>query len=362
MMNWRLNILLPTLAILMLSSCSDEVSQRLAPTSRALGLANHITVVSDESMWETDIRDTFEYYYQAAYPILPQPEPLFDVRHYNPIELNRDEMKRELRTYIFLADLNDPNSETTKMVLNDLGAQKANKAKTDPTYNSAVGYNRWASDQMVIYLFGKNREDLQKQIVKQFPAVAKKINKFDEEKIYSTTYLAKSSTKLNNQFQETYKASIDIPSDYFLAIHEGKTMWFRKETDFISYNIMVTEFPYVSESQLSKAGQKQVLDSLGLKYVSTELDGTYKKINDTDLPMLAETSNLGNAYAIETRGIWEIENDFMGGPFLSYGVLSPDKKRIILLEGFVHAPGKEKRKHMQFLEVILKSFKFDVTQ
>jgi len=311
---------------LLFSSCTEEMSSRLNPIPKALGLANHITVIADNNLWESDMRDTFEYYFQAAYPILPQPEPLFDLKHYTYKDIAQSTIKRELRTYV------------------------------------AVGYNRWAKNQLVIYLFGKNREDLMTQIVQQFPAIAKRVNKFDEEKIYSLTYLAKSSTRLNSMFKENYNATIDVPADYFLALHEDKTMWFRKETDFISFNLMITEVPYRNEEQLKKSGQKAIMDSLGLKYVSTEIDATYKKINDVDLPMLAEASNLGNSYAIETRGIWEIENDFMGGPFLSYGVLSPDKKRILLLEGFVHAPGKEKRKYMQQMEVILQSFRFDIEQ
>jgi len=317
---WRSYLLVVFVGSLLFTSCTEEMSSRLNPIPKALGLANHITVIADNTLWESDLRDTFEYYFQAAYPILPQPEPLFDIRHYTYKDISQSTIKRELRTYVVLANLEDQSSEVSKMVLEDLGAERGNRAKTDPSYNSAVGYNRWAKDQMVIYLFGKNREDLMTQIVQQFPSIAKKVNKFDEDKIYSLTYLAKSSTRLNTMFKENYNATIDVPADYFLALHEDKTMWFRKETDFISFNLMITEVPYRDENQLKKSGQKAIMDSLGLKYVSTEIDATYKKINDVDLPMLAEASNLGNSYPIETRGIWEIENDFMGGPFLSYGV------------------------------------------
>ena len=334
----------------------------MSPIPQALGAANSISVIADATLWNSDLKDTFQNYFQAAYPILPQPEPIFDVRHFTPKQLEENELRKEFRTYIILADLADANSPGTQLVLKDLGTEKANRAKTDPSYNSAVGYNRWAKGQLVIYLFGKNRDDLFKQIGKQFPAIAKKINKFDEEKIYATVYIQKSNFKLNEDFKTTFNASLDIPSEYFLAIKEGKTMWFRKETDVISSNIFVTEVPYRSQDQLSKVGMKRTLDSLGIKYVSTDIQGTFKRINDVDLPMLSETTNLGENYAVESRGIWEIENDFMGGPFLSYAVLSPDKKRIVYLEGFLHAPGKEKRKYMQYLEVILNSFKFQTEQ
>jgi len=344
------------------SSCSEEMSRRLEPKSQALDRANVINVIADEALWNSPTKDSFEYYFEAAYPILPQPEPLFDIRHYTPIQLSQNELRKELRTYLMIADLSDPNSPTAKMILKDLGESKANQAKTDPNYHSAVGYNKWANGQLMIYLFANGKEDLQEQIAKNFSSIAKKVNEFDEEKIFSTVYVKGSNSDLSNRFKEMYSATLDIPTDYFSAIQQDKTMWLRRETDIVSMNIMITEVPYKSEAQLTKDGIKAVRNSLGKKYVSSDEEGSYMVTNDEDLPMFINSKNIGSAYGIEARGIWEMENDFMGGPFIHYAILSPDKKRIIYMDGFIHAPSKEKRKYMQYLEVIFNSFKFAETQ
>jgi len=350
------------LSLFSLSSCSEEMRGRLEPKSQALDRANVINVITDDALWNSPTKDSLEYYFESAYPILPQPEPLFDVRHFTPIQLSQNELRKELRTYLMVADLSKPDSPTTKMILADLGETKANQAKTDPNYNTAVGYNKWANGQLMIYLFANGEQELQRVIAKNFSSIAKKVNEFDEEKIFSTVYVQGSNRDLSNQFKDVYAATLDIPTDYFMAIHEKKTMWLRRETDVVSMNIMITEVPYKSESQLTKKGVKAVRDSLGLKYVSSDEQGSYMVTNDEDLPMFINSRNIGPAYGVESRGIWEMEKDFMGGPFINYAILSPDKKRVIYLDAFVHAPGKEKRKYMQYLEVVLSSFKFVETQ
>lgn len=344
------------------SSCSEEFSSRMDPLANALGNASQITVISDEALWSGPPGDTFNYYFGSAYPILPQPEPLFDIRHYSSEELQKDKLRKELRTYVILANLSDETSPTTKMAIKDLGETKVNKAKSDPDYHMAVGYDRWARGQMVVYLFANTESELIDQIKIRYPSIAQRVHTFDEEKLLATVYLSGSDSELSQLVEKTYALKMDVPKDYFLAINEGKTIWLRKETDFLSSNILMTEVPYHNQGQLTKEGIKRIRDSLGVKYVSTTADASYMVVNDQDLPMVTTKLNLGSAYAVEARGIWEMENDFMGGPFMTYVLLSPDNKKIIFIDGFVHAPGKDKRNFMQHLEVIFRGIHFAGTQ
>jgi hypothetical protein len=47
----------------------------------------------------------------------------------------------------------------------------------------------------------------------------------------------------------------------------------------------------------------------------------------------------------------------MGGPFLGYAVTDQPQGLIYYIEGFVFAPGKDKREYMREIEAILWSFK-----
>ena len=61
--------------------------------------------------------------------------------------------------------------------------------------------------------------------------------------------------------------------------------------------------------------------------------------------------------AFETRGKWEVLNDFMAGPFLNYTVVDKANNRLIVVEGFTYAPSVNKRDFVFELEAIAKSLK-----
>jgi hypothetical protein len=64
---------------------------------------------------------------------------------------------------------------------------------------------------------------------------------------------------------------------------------------------------------------------------------------------------LNGREAFETRGTWELKNDFMSGPFINYAILDRKHNRMLILEGFCYSPSKEERDLMHELEAIIKS-------
>ena len=60
----------------------------------------------------------------------------------------------------------------------------------------------------------------------------------------------------------------------------------------------------------------------------------------------------------QVRGLWEVENDYMGGPFVSHSFYSPDGSEIICAEAFVYAPKYDKRQYLRQVESILFSWEW----
>ena len=73
-------------------------------------------------------------------------------------------------------------------------------------------------------------------------------------------------------------------------------------------------------------------------------------------PVTIETTIDGKK-AFETRGKWEVKNDFMAGPFLNYIVQDKQNNRLIIMDGFAFSPSIQKRQYMIELEAIFKSLK-----
>ena len=82
------------------------------------------------------------------------------------------------------------------------------------------------------------------------------------------------------------------------------------------------------------------------------------------LTCFVEEKTVNKAYTIEAKGIWDIVNDFMGGPFVSYLMLDEANGELVFVEGFLHAPARvmrddpsrsNKRDLMQEVELIVSS-------
>lgn len=67
--------------------------------------------------------------------------------------------------------------------------------------------------------------------------------------------------------------------------------------------------------------------------------------------------NFNGIYAIETRCLWKVEGDFMGGPFINYTYIDEKNNRVIMLDGYLYSPRKPKRDLLKQLEAILYTYK-----
>ena len=64
-----------------------------------------------------------------------------------------------------------------------------------------------------------------------------------------------------------------------------------------------------------------------------------------------------NFESFETRGTWEVQGDFMGGPFINYLVKDSINNRTLYIEGIVFSPSQRKRDNIIELEAIIKTLK-----
>jgi hypothetical protein len=349
-----------SLFVLSWSGCSEEVQKRMEARPTAFGPLNKIAVIAEEDLWESPLADTFDYYFASAYPILPQPEPIFDLTHFTPAELMEQKERRELRIYVILADLSEPNSGTVKLVKQDVGSEKIREALEGSGYKATVGVDKWADGQIVIYLFGKDREALVENIKQNFAGVVNRLRKFEAPKVAAGVYLGGRNEPLEEELRSTLGVQLKLPKNYYKAMldEETRTMWLRSELDKASFNILVHKEPYKDQKQLTREGLLKIRNDLGRQYVASEIPDTYMTTNVVDLPYFVEPMTLNNYYMIEGRGIWEMENDYMGGPAVSFLLHNPNTNELLFLDGFIYAPGQKKRFLMQQLEHVMRTVKF----
>ncbi|MCB0684879.1 MAG: DUF4837 family protein [Saprospiraceae bacterium] len=348
------------LVIFIISSCTDEARKRLEPTPNAIGSLNQLAIIADEDVWDSAIGDSINYYFGSAFPILPQPESLFDLKHFTTDDLDAEHTRKELKAYLIIADISDEHSSTAAMVMEDLGSEKIARALQDTSFHTSMGRDRWAKDQVIVYLFANGKRELARQVVKRFPSIAKIIQEQYRKQIDATVYLGGEDNAIINQISQTFGIHLAIPKEYrIMPLEDENTMWLMRENELIITNILIHKMPYKNQDQFKKDKIIALQDTLGKKYISSTIEGSYMRTNDQDLPVYTQSMTLGGAYAVEARGIWEMEGDFLGGPFLSYLILNEAKGELIFIDAFVLAPGERKRNQMLYLEHIISSFTFN---
>jgi hypothetical protein len=347
---------LPAIALL-ICGCSDSMRDRFTPFPDALGSANDIAVIADQELWEGPVGDTLRYYFESAYLLLPQPEPIFNLRHFTPLELRVEPVRKELRTYLMIGHLED-SLGASALIRSHLSLSRQGDHFRERDYHTRIGRDKWARGQLIVYLYGRDQSALMRAIPDRFPAIASRINDFDRSQIDANTYLQGVNEEIQSLLVDKYGFRLKVPGDYLVAIDAEDATWIRKDTENLISNLIFHKLPYTEPEQLSKSGLKAIRNELGQQYISSSEPGTYMVINDEDLPLLIFNKTVDDQFALEARGIWELENAFMGGPFISYLIHNPATQSLIFIDGFVHAPGVPKRDLMQQLEHVISSFEF----
>lgn len=292
---------------------------------KTTGKINTISVIIDDQLWNGEVGDSIRNKFASPVIGLPQEEPLFTINQY-PIKLLEGFMT-DNRTIIVV--------------------KKEDKNKFE------IMKNQYASPQNVFHISGKTGADIIKILEKNAPKMIRLIKKMEiveSQRINSQSLL--NPKIITNKFH----ISLKIPSTYAYVLHKSKFVWLKKEIIGGNTSLLIYQVPISSIKKNSNLISSiiKMRDSIGNLYIS----GTEPKSNmiteEAYAPYLFKIT-LDGKKTYETKGTWELKNDFMAGPFINYAIVDQENNRILVLEGFCYAPSKEKRDLMHELESIIKS-------
>lgn len=307
------------------SSCDFKKQKELPKTS---GKINTISVIIDDKLWDGEVGDSIRNKFASAVLGLPQEEPIFSINQF-PVKLFEGFM----------------NNCRNIMVI-----------KKESKNEYLVKENEFAKPQNVFHISGKNAASILSILEKTTPTIIKKIRQTEiqENQRFIDTLLFDVS-KINSKFNIDLK----IPKDFKYVLKSSKFVWLKKEivsgnTSLLLYQLPISKVQ--NNSNLVNSVVK-IRDSIGSLYLHGTARNTQMITEKAYTPYLSFTV-IDKRYAFETKGTWEMENDFMAGPFINYCILDKPNNRIVVAEGFCYAPSKEKRDLMFELEAIIKTIKF----
>lgn len=310
-----------------LSGCDSGSS-----VTRATGIAYEVIVVMDKAAWDGLAGIVIKEELTSPVPYLPQAESSMRYTYVRPDLF--DGLLKHVRNILIINI--DANAYTKATLLKES--------------------NKWAKGQAVLYLNAPDAESIEFFLNKNRRVIVEYFNK--EEMKRSQAFLRQTySPVVMDSVQEKFDIRLYAPSDIKSAKAGEDFLWFSNDAAVGRMDLIVYTFPFVDDSTFTLNYLVAKRDSFLKENIPGVFPGSYMSTEKRVVDYSATTMN--GKYCGILRGLWRMEGgDMMGGPFVSYARVDAPNKRVIVTEGFVFEPSKEKRNYIRRLEAALQTTLF----
>lgn len=320
-----------TMLVILLNACVGNDKMILKDS---IGKINKVMVVAKISDWTGDVGKEIRNSFGELMVGLPQPEPILSISQVAPSGFSS--MMKAYRNILVISE--------------------------GETENFSIQKNMYAQPQTILYVQAKDDDAIIK-ILQERKEEIRRI--FLDADIQFTQSIFQKDKIDDSQFKtlKNLNVSLTIPKKFRTVDDTGDFLWLRNHlTSGIaktgSNNILVYSVPLEDESKVEDR-IVSVRNRIGEKHIPGSDPETMHMITEKAYTPFTVETMLDGKKAYETRGKWEVQNDFMAGPFLNYTVVDKKNNRLIVVEGFTYAPSVSKRAFLFELEAIAKSLKIN---
>jgi len=313
-------------ATVLLASCNGTIS----PDS--IGNGSEIIVICTEKQWDGTVGETIRQALMQSMPGLPDAEPQF--------------------TPVFIPEQNSGKFLLTNCNVLLVNIQPENKAGKIETLTDVWSHPQQVikikagSDTAFTNLFSKNSELINSLFHQNERA------RFDAQNLLNRNLV------VEKMLEDEFGIKMIIPKDFYQAKKTSDFVWLRSDTTSMSLGLMIYIYPYKDTAQMNPAAVLASRDRYTQLYVPGPLKGSYMTTAREAYAPVPRKILFKNMFAIETRGLWKTEGDFMGGPFVNYTIVDAPRERIIVFDGYVYYPNNSKRNYIRQLESIIWAAEF----
>lgn len=213
-----------------------------------------------------------------------------------------------------------------------------------------VGHDVHASPQTLVTIAAPSAEALGRLMRERGPAL---------RRLLAESELQTARQRLEHHHNEEAERTIRqmfgvemlIPADLTSSKSGRDFLWLSNNSADAMQNVCV--YIYNKGIDLERVPWVSLRDSVMQANIPGEQPGMYMRTADTpEGPRVAGRIEAGR-YTME--GLWEMEGDMMGGPFVSMALADSVRGRIVVAEAFVYAPGRPKRNLIKALVPVVSS-------
>ena len=311
---------------LLLMSCKNTAP--LLPTIS--GKAGEVLVVIEKNDWDGQLGEDVREVLADEYPFLPVQEARYSVA--NVSHGGFIEMFQVHRNIVYF-DINPQAVSTGVQFMKD----------------------KWAAPQCLILVSAHTVEMADSLFLDKADMIVETIEQAERERVI-TTCRKYENRAVYQKVSEVFGGSVHVPSGYKLRKISQDFAWISDDKQYTTQGIFVYRYPVGKDDftmeNLVKNRNRMLKDN-----VPGMFEGTYMITGTYWTPQTRFLKYKGRDFA-ETHGMWEVEGDFMGGPFVSHAFYSPDGKYIVVADAWVYAPKYDKRQYLRQTESLLYSWEW----
>jgi hypothetical protein len=313
------------ISLVVLSACGNS-SDAKKYKQPSLGNINSLQIITSNEFWNDSLGEVIRNRFAAPTPGLPQDEPLFSMNQMPP-----ETFSGFTKTYRLFLQATIGDKDTI-----------------------AIKKNVFAKPQVGAVIMAKTQEGLIQLLEEHSDAI---IEAFKVSEIKERQRRTKKSRLKLDSLPAAFGVTLQIPSAYRISKSTEDFYWIRKELESGNTNIIIYEVPLETIPRDSSAINAiiNMRDAIGIKNLPVEDDGQF--ITEEAYAPYLFITEIDGKFTYETKGTWEVKNQWMAGPFVNYAILDEANNRYLILEGFTYAPSVAKRDLQFELESILKSAK-----
>ena len=334
------------------SACGYERPKALKPV--ASYLQGQVLVIMDAQQWQAPLGEALRHGLAAPMPGMPQPEPVFDLLHISPDAFNPLLQRSAAVLFVWLTDSQSHDNQRLKRIFSHTLAPLA----APDSSRLHFFHDMYAKGQQVALLVAPSSAAAVAYLSHGSGAASlcSYFEQLEYNQLIKKLAIATNDT-LGQGLFDRHGLRLDVPKTYTLVKDTTHFVWMRYLSATVDKNIFIHSAPYTDSTVFFDA--KRYRTAITHKYLrDSQKPWLYITVQD-EMPFYSQAVSLQGCYAWQTRGLWKLSDNSIGGPFVSY--LIPYRMRLYYMETFLYRAGHKKRDVFREMEAILRTVRITCT-
>ena len=295
--------------------------------TKATGMTYDVKLVMERNYWEGSVGEAIQADLRAPIQYLPQEEASLDISYTAPDGFNS--FMKYVRN-IVMVEINP--LAYTKVTL---------KYEKD----------RWASGQIVAILKAPDTTAVVNYLAEKPRLLSDFFTNVEINR--AITLVEKNySSIVYNVLKEKHDIALKVPEKFDFYKDTTDFFWATNNATTGRMDVVVYTFPYEDENTFTAEYLLAKRDSVMKENLPGAFSGSYMA-TETRFGVGYSAITLHDKYCGVMRGLWKMQGDMMGGPFVSHIRLDEANNRVVVAEAFVYAPETSKRNYIRRMEASL---------